>query len=86
MVSAIALLCKGNTILVERSRFLSKIDVAFRIQAGLQIAVRLKLADPQGFINVNDNNPIQFIDIHYGNDTSVGQLLEIVNQRLGALP
>ena len=57
-----------------------------RIQADLQIAVRMKLADPQGFINAKDDSPIQFIDIHYGNDVSSNQLLEIVNQRLAALP
>ncbi|KAK7680246.1 hypothetical protein QCA50_016755 [Cerrena zonata] len=54
------------------------------IQSALQIAVRLRLADPQGFINPNDASPIQFIDIHYGSDAS-GQLLDIVNQRLNSL-
>ncbi|KAK7680247.1 hypothetical protein QCA50_016756 [Cerrena zonata] len=55
-----------------------------KIRDALKIAVDLKLADPQGFINANDASPIQFIDIHFGNDTNVKQLLDIVNEKLNS--
>ncbi|KAK1230840.1 hypothetical protein PQX77_006058 [Marasmius sp. AFHP31] len=54
------------------------------IQRSLQLAVRLKLSDPQGFINPSTQatNSIQFIDIHYGSDVVAQQMLEIVNEFL----
>ncbi|KAF5389151.1 hypothetical protein D9757_004968 [Collybiopsis confluens] len=52
------------------------------IRRDLELAVRLRLSDPQGFINptTQATNSIQFIDIHYGSDVVARQMLEIVRE------
>ncbi|KAF7970994.1 hypothetical protein HWV62_22245 [Athelia sp. TMB] len=55
-----------------------------RYKGSLEIALKIKLSDPQGFIN--PSGEMQFLDIHIGgNATGVQSLLEAVNDRLAQL-
>jgi hypothetical protein len=56
------------------------------MQTAFRTAVRLRLSDPQGFIDPTTqsaSNCIQFIDIHYGSPAVAEQMLEIVDAELG---
>lgn len=55
-------------------------------KAGLEIAVRIRLSDPQGFINpTSAGAAIEFMDIHIGSDSAAIQLLEKVDARIKQL-
>ena len=54
----------------------------YSIKAAFETAVRLKVTDPQGFINPNVTAAgVQFIDIHYGSSAGKAQeMLDVVNK------
>ncbi|KIK66746.1 hypothetical protein GYMLUDRAFT_238981 [Collybiopsis luxurians FD-317 M1] len=56
------------------------------MQRAFRLAVTLRLADPQGFIDptTQSTNSIQFIDIHYGTAVVAQQMLEISFSKWGA--
>ncbi|KAF5383877.1 hypothetical protein D9757_007438 [Collybiopsis confluens] len=53
-----------------------------RIKTSMELAVKLKVSDPQGFIypTTQSKNTIQFVDIHYGSDVIAKQMLAIVEE------
>ncbi|KAF5381471.1 hypothetical protein D9757_008181 [Collybiopsis confluens] len=52
------------------------------IKTSMELAVKLKVSDPQGFIypTTQSKNTIQFVDIHYGSDVIAKQMLAIVEE------
>jgi len=55
-----------------------------RYKAALEIAVRIKLSDPQGFMT--PAGAMAFFDIHIGSASKSQELLDRVNARIAKLP